>query len=91
MITPETICRRCWESANETKPHKATLYWNGKQWKEACTNKDIIWTCPTKYAPELAPPPEFEGYHYNYPHPKCPWKTELIMLKDDHDCPDRTI
>ena len=79
MKTPFDICKACIIGSKHPIITKGWHDGDGSRWRNACRNGLHPWKCPPAIKPG--------NFMTNYPPEKCPYRLELLLMKDDHEHP----
>jgi len=91
MIQPYDVCIRCHDKPS-TRGVEIADYVLTPEHYEKCCSGGIVWYCPSPPSPHESD--LFGNIEKAEPYPPawCPWRAELLMLKDvGKDCPEKTL
>jgi len=84
MTEPQDICHKCWKNELKTSDSPEDVVIPTKtNWEKAVISPETVWWCPWRKPQNTRPVAD-------YPPPYCPWKLELLLLKDKgHPVPQK--
>ena len=95
MKTPLDICSKCYGKYSSWEPE-----FGPEQWETSVKDQETLWCCPQPPSPN-----DYKGYKRDgqemiyvekgmvedFPPSWCPWRVELLMMKDSHPHPGHNI
>ena len=94
MMTPLDICRQCYIQNNEEWEPE----YGPEQWEKVVRDQEMVWMCPRPPSPNddsVFHKDDLimikKGSSESHPPSWCPWRVELLMMKDSHPHPGHNI